>query len=216
MIDFNIIINGIEVLDKSISENKALSQTIENKIPELQKKEKRKRIFLYICFAVLIGVICLLTTSIQTLDKVDISLFLGMSFLICMMIGLGILFFVVQTKKLKVNEPSDISKSTNENIKQLITWLEKQKENCEMLLNLKNNLVDIKLLEQNNGNFLEYYYSEDLDTVKSEYIFIDTIEPSLKQKGASLVISETNEWDKKYKSTLYIEYELYNNIKNKN
>ena len=45
-----------------------------------------------------------------------------------MMIGLGILFFVVQTKKLKVNEPSDISKSTNENIKQLITWLEKQKE----------------------------------------------------------------------------------------
>ena len=74
---------------------------------EKQKKEKRKRIFLYICFAVLIGVICLLTTSIQTLDKVDISLFLGMSFLICMMIGLGILFFVVQTKKLKVNEPSD-------------------------------------------------------------------------------------------------------------
>ena len=85
--------------------------------------------------------------------------------------------------------------------------IKEQQTNYETLLKYKDNLLDVCLTKDNNLYVLKYTYSEDGDSVTTKEIYIDEIESSLKQEGASLIVSEEPEFNK-----MYISYELQKSI----
>lgn len=221
---FDIIINGVDILEKSIGLIQNDIDALNDKMPELRRKDKWK--------ASIVGLSTFVVVMLISFSIIILIGFFGVrfdnnywdenfktTFIILLVMMLGILFVLAVVfsnlikKKNVIGELSRDTQNQIESLKGCVKFVEAQIEGCNTLLNEKNNLVDVQIKHiENNFYSLEYYYSQDGDKVETKDIVIDHIERSLKQKGASLVISEKTEWIKKFEVTLFIENELMKTI----
>lgn len=217
---FNVIINGIDVLDQAIETLTNTSKTIERKLPSLKRQEKFDSFLTAVLFIFLFsGLMFLVIVIISNVNLIfndartsDIVYFLIFLVLILGFVAL-IIYLIIKIAKNRIrkNGPDSISskiKIMNEGLN-CSEFIKQQKESFITLLQNKEKLTDLEIKRIDNYYELNYAYSEDGDIVKNNQIIIDELSLSLKQNGAIIEISKYEEWFKKFKTSLRIEYSIY-------
>lgn len=206
----NIIVSGLETLNSIIDRFNEATSSFDERMPELEKKDRFERI--KDCTVMILIVVVLIISFIINDATDNDALYYSSFFIIFLCIFLTLIYAKYIDKKYKNRTSIKFIKEENESAKQIALAIEDQRVSCLKLLDVKNDLLDSRIIKDRNGYNLEYSYTEDGDNVICKYIYIDTIETSLKQTGASLVISEDKAWKKEYNMKLYIEYNLFKEI----